>query len=209
MRCCGGRAVAFFIDAPPSDPLLHQRCGDGAGDNLFLLRTAARRRGQQAASSDRLQTKYSPVRHVLTRVGEQAGKGNMPALGWSEATPCEFQGLDVHPRFGVGTVWRESVPAAAGVVSRFWVRRSAGAWPSRTVESVRWGGCEGRHKAGSCGDLMGQAGRGLAGHVRIGTCYEYRHPVDEAWPGLGGALRGRSPRTREGRIGPTAQNCSG
>ena len=26
---------------------------------------------------------------------------------------------------------------------------------------------------------------------------------------LGGALRGRSPRTREGRIGPTAQNCSG
>ena len=25
---------------------------------------------------------------------------------------------------------------------------------------------------------------------------------------LGGALRGRSPRTREGRIGPTAQNCS-
>ena len=26
---------------------------------------------------------------------------------------------------------------------------------------------------------------------------------------LGGALRGRSPRTREGRIGPTAQKCSG
>ena len=26
---------------------------------------------------------------------------------------------------------------------------------------------------------------------------------------LEGALRGRSPRTREGRIGPTAQNCSG
>ena len=43
----------------------------------------------------------------------------------------------------------------------------------------------------------------------IGTCYEYRHPVDEARHGLGGALRGRSPRTREGRIGPTAQNCSG
>ena len=52
---------------------------------------------------------------------------------------------------------------------------------------------------------MGLAGRGVAGHVRIGTCYEYRHPVDEAWPGLGGALRGRSPRTREGRLGPTAQ----
>ena len=26
---------------------------------------------------------------------------------------------------------------------------------------------------------------------------------------LGGALRGRSPRTREGRLGPTAQNYSG
>ena len=29
-----------------------------------------------------------------------------------------------------------------------------------------------------------------------------RHVVGE------GALRGRSPRTREGRLGPTAQNCS-
>ncbi len=61
---------------------------------------------------------------------------------------------------------------------------------------------EGRHKAGACGDLMGLAGRGLAGHLRLGTCHQYRHPVDEA---LGGALRGRSPRTREGRLGPTAQ----
>ena len=61
---------------------------------------------------------------------------------------------------------------------------------------------EGRHKAGTCGDLMGLAGRGLARHGRLGTCYEYRHSVDEA---VGGALRGRSPRTREGRPGPTAQ----
>ncbi len=60
--------------------------------------------------------------------------------------------------------------------------------------------------AGASGDLMGLARRGLAGHLRLGTCYEYRHPVDEA---LGGALRGRSPRTREGRLGPTAPNCSG
>ena len=99
----------------------------------------------------------------------------------------------------------ESVPAVAGVGHRLWARRSAGARPGRTVASVRWGGCEGRHKAGSCGELMGQARRGLAGHVRIGTCYEYRHQVDEARHGLGGALRGRSPRTREGRLGPTAQ----
>ena len=53
---------------------------------------------------------------------------------------------------------------------------------------------------------MGLAGRGLAGHLRLGTCHQYRHPVDEA---VGGALRGRSPRTREGRLGPTAQKCSG
>ena len=48
----------------------------------------------------------------------------------------------------------------------------------------------------------GLRGRGLAKLARLGTRYEYRHPVGEA---LGGALRGRSPRTREGRIGPTAQ----
>ena len=32
-----------------------------------------------------------------------------------------------------------------------------------------WGGCEGRHKAGTYRELMGLAGRGLAGHVRLGT----------------------------------------
>ena len=46
------------------------------------------------------------------------------------------------------------------------------------------------------------AGGGLGEFFRLGTRFKYRHPVDEA---LGGALRGRSPRTREGRIGPTAQ----
>jgi len=66
--------------------------------------------------------------------------------------------------------------------------------------STRWQ--MGRHKAGTYGDLMGLVGRGLAGHFRLGTRHQYRHPVDEA---VGGALRGRSPRTREGRIGPTAQ----
>ena len=96
--------------------------------------------------------------------------------------------------------------AVAGVVCRLWARRSAGARPGRTVASVSWGWYEGRHRAGAYGGLMGLAGRGRAGHLRLGTCYEYRHPVDEA---VGGALRGRSPRTREGRIGPTAQNCSG
>ena len=40
----------------------------------------------------------------------------------------------------------ESVPTVAGVAYRLWARRSAGARPGRTVESVSWGGCEGRHK---------------------------------------------------------------
>jgi len=66
----------------------------------------------------------------------------------------------------------------------------------------------GRHKACPYEDLMGLAGRGLARHLRLGTCSNIdtrsiRHVVGE------GALRGRSPRTREGRLGPTAQNCSG
>ena len=73
-----------------------------------------------------------------------------------------------------------------------------GSWAS---EDQAEGG-QGRHKAGTYGDLMGLAGFGLARHLRSGTCHQFRHPVDEA---LGGALRGRSPRTREGRIGPTAQ----
>ena len=43
---------------------------------------------------------------------------------------------------------------------------------------------------------------------RSGSSRSYNHTLAAAG-GLGGALRGRSPRTREGRIGPTAQNCSG
>ncbi len=65
-------------------------------------------------------------------------------------------------------------------------------------------GAQGRQKDGTYGDLIGLAGRGLARHFRLGTCSNRdtrsaRHVVGE------GALRGRSPRTREGRIGPTAQ----
>ncbi len=56
---------------------------------------------------------------------------------------------------------------------------------------------------------MGLAGRGLARHGRLGTCYEYRHPVDEARQGLGGALRGRGPPPKEGPQGPTAHNGGG
>ena len=103
---------------------------------------------------------------------------------------------------------RESVPAVAGVVYRIWARRIAGARPGRTVESVSWGGCEGGHKAGPYRELTGLKERSVANPSRAGTCSNMdtrsaRHVVGE------GALRGRSPRTREGRIGPTAQKCSG
>ncbi len=87
----------------------------------------------------------------------------------------------------------ESVPAVAGVVYRLWARRSAGARPGHTVESVSWGVCEGRHEADAYGDLMGLAGRGLAGHLRLGTCYEYRHPVDEACCRRGGVAGAEPP----------------
>ena len=66
----------------------------------------------------------------------------------------------------------ESLPGVVGVVCRMWARRSAGGRPGRTVESVSWGGCEGRNRAGTYGDLMGLAGRGLAELLRHGTRYE-------------------------------------
>ena len=73
------------------------------------------------------------------------------------------------------------------------------------VESVSWA-CEGRHKAGTYRELTGLKERSVANPSRAGTCYDRdtrsaRHVVGE------GALRGRSPRTREGRIGPTAQTA--
>ena len=162
----------------------------------------------------------------------------------------------VHPRFGWEQSGREIMTAVAGAVYRLWARHmQAPGLAVRWRPSVGEGARAGTWPA-PIGDLMGLAGRGLAGHVRSGTCYECRHPVDEArhglggalpllpclcwhilgicqdagWGGglilvaagrqgqfathsvrrvfLGGALRGRSPRTREGRIGPTAQNCS-
>jgi len=59
---------------------------------------------------------------------------------------------------------------------------SSRGWHHRTYTvnspAVGESGFEGRHKAGAYGNLMGLAGRGLAGHLRSGTCYEFRHPVD-------------------------------
>ena len=61
-------------------------------------------------------------------------------------------------------------------------------------------GCEGRNKADAYGDLLGLAGRGLAGHVRLGTCYRYRHPVDEGW--FRGGVAGAEPPHKGGPTRP-------
>ncbi|MCZ0940527.1 MAG: hypothetical protein OXJ55_17920, partial [Caldilineaceae bacterium] len=58
---------------------------------------------------------------------------------------------------------------------------------------------DGWDKAGTCGDLVGLEGGGLAGHFRIGTWYEYRNPVDEA---VGGRWGGGAPPPRGGGEGP-------
>ena len=65
--------------------------------------------------------------------------------------------------------------------------------PGRTVASVNWGMCEGRHSAGTYRDLMGLAGRGLAGHFRLGTHHQCRHPVDQACCRRGGVAGAEPP----------------
>ena len=112
--------------------------------------------------------------------------------------------LRVHLRLGVGTVWR-GIDASGGwsrlpSLGETQCRRLA--WPYggvRQLGRVR-GQAQGRHVRGSDG----------TGGTRSGQTRWIRHPLRITTPGrlgmlLGGALRGRSPRTREGRIGPTAQ----
>ena len=70
------------------------------------------------------------------------------------------------------------MPAVVEIVYRLLERGGAGAGPGLIVESVKWRGREGRHQAGTYGDLMGLAGRGLAKHLRLGTCHECLHQVD-------------------------------
>ena len=51
----------------------------------------------------------------------------------------------------------------------------------------------GTHKGCPYGDMMGLAGRGLAGHFRLGTCYKYRHPVDQGCCRRGGVAGAEPP----------------
>jgi len=110
-------------------------------------------------------------------------------------------------------IWGGS--SLAGNPCQRWLEMFTGLWreggqpasPALPGSPLIWG-AQGRHMTCPQGELMGTEEPGWKKLARMGTCHEYRHTVDEAccWPG---ALRGRSPRTREGRIGPTAQNSSG
>ncbi len=97
--------------------------------------------------------------------------------------------------------------AVAEVDKRLLARRSAGPRPGLTVESVSWA-CEGRHKAGTYGEYVGLGGRGLARHLRLGTCYESRHQVGEACCRRGG-VAGAEPPHKGGPNRPDRPNCSG
>ena len=112
----------------------------------------------------------------------------LPALAHTWNLPRRGVG-GVHPRFGVGTAWR-------GI-------GASGGWRCLPVFGRVRGQAPGRHVREFDG----------TGGTRSGWTPSIRHLLQISALGrrrmvLGGALRGRSPRTREGRIGPTAQNCS-
>ena len=96
-----------------------------------------------------------------------------------------------HPQ-GAPLRWDGPVEGNVNVTSCHLARRRVGAKPGLTVASVSWG-CEGRHRAGTGGDLLGLAGPGLAGHLRLGTCYEYRHEVGEGCCRRGGVAGAEPP----------------
>ena len=56
--------------------------------------------------------------------------------------------------------------------------------------------------------MGGCDGTGVAGSGRAFSIRDLSPMSTPGRVGSRGALRGRSPRTREGRIGPTAQKCS-
>ena len=68
-----------------------------------------------------------------------------------------------------------------------------GFWLHSEEGAVQFGAGKGGHEGGTYGDLMGLAGRGLARHFRIGTCYEYRHQVGEACCRRGGVAGAEPP----------------
>ena len=117
--------------------------------------------------------------------------------GWYEGTHkgCPYGGGEVGCRVGGGT----RAPTRGAPTGGHEEVCGVGGGTRAPTRGAPTGGGE-----AGCGVLRGAGGN---------------PPVEEAPAGmnapggqgmlLGGALRGRSPRTREGRIGPTARNCSG
>ncbi len=65
--------------------------------------------------------------------------------------------------------------------------------PGLTLGSVDWMVCEGRHKACPYSNSRGLEGPGAKKLGRLGTCYEYRHQVDEACCRRGGVAGAEPP----------------
>ena len=115
----------------------------------------------------------------------------------------------VHPSFGVGTVWR-GIRASGGWRCLPSLGETQCVCPARPHGEIRQlgrvrGQAHGWHLRRSDGtgrDVVGLNSFDMAPVTNRDT-RSARQVVGE------GALRGRSPRTREGLIGPTAQNCSG
>ena len=105
------------------------------------------------------------------------------------SNPC---GLWVHPRLGVGTVWRGISASGGWRCLPLLARRSAGARPGLTVASVSWA-CEGRHKAGTYRELTGLKERSVANPSRAGTRPECGHQVGEACCRRGGVAGAEPP----------------
>jgi len=110
----------------------------------------------------------------------------------------------VHPRH-----WGGNSPEGSSCQGRLELHarslRTDGQRPKEALPGVplTWR-AQGRHKAGTCGVLMGLEERGLTKSFRMGTRHQCRHTVDEGCCRRGG-VAGAEPPHKGGRLRPTAQ----
>ena len=101
--------------------------------------------GERAGSGSSIRKGANgPLRHGPAKSFEALRRGRVRQGTTTLVDPSRVCGCI--PDLGWEQSGGESVPAVAGTVYSLWARRSAGARSGRTVESVSWGGCEGRHK---------------------------------------------------------------
>ena len=132
-----------------------------------------------------------PLRHVPGRSFEAATRGRVRPGTTTLVGPS--QECECIPDLGWEQSGGESAPAVAGVVEHLWARRSAGARPGRTAESVSWGRYEGRHKAGTYRELTGLKERSGANPSRAGARLDCGHQVGEACCRRGGVAGAEPP----------------